>query len=123
MIAIYITTLFIQDIWRVCIVPQEKYGTNQLQLKWHTRVLSCERMCLRVPHITTRVSNIIITNLQPLSINFMFPLPSQSHLRMLNDAETREEYPDNNLSRAPRIKWLNNRKNTGLKERNSFIAH
>ena len=41
---------------------------------------------------------------------------------MLNDAETRGEYPDNNLSCAPRIKWLNNRKNTGLKERNSFIA-
>ena len=40
---------------------------------------------------------------------------------MLNDAETRGEYPDN-LFRAPRIKWLNNRKNTGLKERNNFIA-
>ena len=35
---------------------------------------------------------------------------------MLNDAETHGE-------RAPRIKWLNNRKNNaGLKERNSFIA-
>ena len=41
---------------------------------------------------------------------------------MLNDAETRGEYPDNNLSRVPRIKWLNNRKNVGLKERNSFIS-
>ena len=41
---------------------------------------------------------------------------------MLNDAETRAEYPENNQSRAPRIKWLNNRENTGLKERNSFIA-
>ena len=42
---------------------------------------------------------------------------------MLNDAETRGEYPDNNLSCAPRIKWLNDRKNTDLKKRNSFIAH
>ena len=41
---------------------------------------------------------------------------------MLNDAETHGEYPDNNLSRVPIIKWLNNWKNTGLKERNSFIA-
>ena len=37
---------------------------------------------------------------------------------MLNDAETRGEYPDNDLSHMPRIKWL---KNMGLKERNSFI--
>ena len=40
---------------------------------------------------------------------------------MLNDAETRGEYPDNYLSRVPRIKWLNNQKNTGLKEKNSFV--
>ena len=51
------------------------YGTNQLQLKWHTRVLSCERVCLHVLHVTTCVSNIIITNLQPVSMNFMFPHP------------------------------------------------
>ena len=42
---------------------------------------------------------------------------------MLNDTETRGEYSDNNLSHAPRIKWLNSRKTTGLKERNSFIAY
>ena len=33
-----------------------------------------------------------------------FHTPSLSHLRMLNDAETYGEYPDDNLSRAPRIK-------------------
>ena len=98
------------------------YATNQLKIKWDTCVLSCERMCLCVPHIATRVSNIIIRNLQPLSINFVLPYPFLSHLRKLNNAETPGEYPDNNISRAPRIKWLNNWKNTGLKERNSFIA-
>ena len=101
------------------------YGTNQLQLKWHTRVLSCERVCLCVPHVqlhASPISIIIITNLQPLSINFMFSHPFLKSSAHLNDAETRGEYPDNNLSRAPRIKLLNNGKNTGLKERNSFIA-
>ena len=48
---------------------------------------------------------------------------SHSYLHTLNDAETRGEYLDNNLSHAPRAKWLNNWKNTGLNERNSFIAH
>ena len=58
------------------------------------RVLSCEHVCLRVLHVATRVSNIIllITNLQPLSINFMFPYPfSQSSAH----AETCGEYLDN----------------------------
>ena len=44
-------------------------------LKRHTGVLSCERVRFRVPHVSTHVyfhSNIIIINLQPLSINFMF---------------------------------------------------
>ena len=60
------------------------YGTNQLQLKCHTRVLLCEHTraheCVRssVPHVSTHVyfcSNIIIINLHPLSINFMVPYP------------------------------------------------
>ena len=46
--------------------------TSYVQLKWDTHVLLCEPICLRVP---TCVSNIIITNLQPLSINFLFPYP------------------------------------------------
>ena len=50
-----------------------------------------------------------------------FHTPSHSHLHTLNDAETRVENLDNNLSHAPRIKWLNNLKNMGLNERNSFI--
>ena len=53
----------------------KSYSTNQLQLKRDTRVLSYECVHLRVPHIATRISNIIITDLQPLFITFMFPYP------------------------------------------------
>ena len=68
----------------MAVVNRIPYGTNQLQLERDMHVLSCECICvrLRVPHVAKCVSfhsNIIITNLQLLSINFMFLYPfSQS---------------------------------------------
>ena len=95
------------------------YGTNQLQLKWDMHVLSCECVHLRVSHVSPKLL------LQPYSnyqSTFYFHIPSYSHLHMLNDVETCEEYLGYNLPCTPRIKWLNNQKNMGLNERNSFIV-
>ena len=95
--------------------------------------LNGTRMCYRVktqnvcacvsPHIATRVSfcsNIIITNLRPLSIIYMLPY---LFFRPSEHSKLSREYSDYNLSHVPRIKCLNNRKNTVLTKRNSFMVH
>ena len=79
----YACTMHIQH--EMIFNQQVIYSTNHVKLKQYRRVFSCERVCLRIPHGATCVSNTIITNLHPLSINFMFPYPfCQSSAQMLN---------------------------------------
>ena len=88
-----------------------------------TRVSSHVNECICMSQTLLHASRILL--LQTYShypSTLCFHTPSHSYLHMLNDAETCGEFSDNNLSCVPRIKWLNNRKNTGLNERNSFNA-
>ena len=90
--------------------------TSYVQLKWNTRVLSCKtaKRVLSTCHHTllhaspfVAILIIIITNLQPLSIDYIF---LYSFCRPSEHAKQCREYLDNNLSHAARNKCLNNQK-------------
>ena len=103
------------------------YMKNTVQSSYNlngTFVCSHVNACVCMSHTLLHAYPIILF-LQTYSHNpltLCFHTPSHGYLHMLNNAGTRGEYSDNNLSYAPRIKWLNNQKNTGLHERNSFIT-
>ena len=69
-----------------------------------THICSHANACVCMSHTLLHASPILL-----LQTYNLIPF-SQSSVH----AETRGEYSDNNLSSTPRIKWLNNRKNTGL---------
>ena len=103
------------------------YGTNQLQLKQDMRVLLCKnakRVYVlvshhKLPHVFPFVAILLLQTYRHYPSTTCFHKLSFAHLSISNDAENIRII----ISHAPKIKCLNNRKNTVLTERNSFMPY
>ena len=102
------------------------YSTNHLQLKLDMRVFSCKNakcVCLHVTtccyiHAFPFVAILLLQTYGNYPSTTCFCTLSVAHLSILNDEENIRI-----ITHAPRIKYLNNRKNTVLTKRNSFMVH
>ena len=104
-----------------CMV-QTSYNLNRtcvcFLVKHKTCVLACHHTLLHAFHF---VAILLLQTYSHYPSTTCFHTLSVIHLSIPNDAKN--IYSDNNLSHAPRIKCLNNWKNTVLTERNNFMAH